>query len=113
MPELILASTSPARRALLDSLGVPYRAESPGVDESVAEATSAEEAVAELALRKARAVHERHPNAFVLGADQLGWFENRRLGKPADRAAARAQLSAMAGKTHALFTGVCLLGPSF
>jgi septum formation protein len=111
MSDLILASTSPARRALMDALGVRYRAEPPGVDEAVAEGTSAEAAVAELALRKARAVLARHPGALVLGADQLGWFEGRRLGKPADRAAAREQLGAMAGKTHALYTGVCLVGP--
>ena len=109
--ELYLASTSPARRALLDGLGVAYRAESPGVDEAVDGEPSAAEAVALLARRKAEAVRARHPGALVLGADQLGWFEGRRLGKPADRDAARGQLRALSGKTHALVTGVCLLGP--
>jgi septum formation protein len=112
MPTLILASTSPARRALLDALGVPYRAESPGVEETVSSGASAQQAVAELAERKARAVQARHPEAFVLGADQLGWFEGERLGKPADRGAADRQLSRLAGQTHELWTGVCLLGPA-
>lgn len=111
MRPLLLASTSPARKALLDALGVPYRAESPGVDEAVPSGRSAKEAVAELAERKARAVRERRPEAWVLGADQLGWFEGERLGKPADREAAARQLSRLSGKTHELWTGVCLLGP--
>lgn len=112
MKALLLASTSPARRALLDALGVPYRAESPGVDETVRPGLSAKEAVAELAERKAQAVHRRHPEAFVLGADQLGWFEEERLGKPKDREAAARQLARLAGRTHELWTGVCLLGPT-
>lgn len=111
MRELILASTSPARRALMDALGIAYRTESPGVDEEVPSTLSAREAVAVLAERKAAAVQARHPGAWVIGADQLGWFEGERLGKPADRAAAARQLSRLSGHTHELWTGVCLLGP--
>ena len=109
--ELYLASTSPARRALMDALGVAYRTEAPGVDETVDAALPASEAVALLAKKKAEAVRSRHPEALVLGADQLGWFEGRKLGKPKDREAARAQLSALSGRSHSLVTGVCLLGP--
>jgi septum formation protein len=108
---LILASTSPARRALMDALGLPYRTEPPGVDEGVPPGTSAREAVAILAERKARAVADRHPGAWVIGSDQLGWFEGERLGKPEDRAQAKRQLAQLSGTTHSLFTGVCLLGP--
>src|SRR5262249_29961031 len=68
---LLLASTSPARRVLLDGLGVSYVAEAPGVNEDVPPGTSVEDAVRMLALRKARAVASRHPDALVLGADQL------------------------------------------
>src|SRR5687767_14142839 len=92
MSPLILASTSSARRALMDGLGIPYRAESPGVDEDVSPTLSARQAVQELARRKARAVHARHPEAWVLGADQLVDVEGEVLAKPADRDAARRQL---------------------
>src|SRR5690606_9912586 len=85
MKALILASTSSARRALMDGLGLPYRAESPGVDEAVSPTLSAREAVQELAARKARAVQARHPEAWVLGADQLVEVEGEVLSKPADR----------------------------
>jgi septum formation protein len=108
---LLLASTSPARRALLSGLGVPFTAEAPGVDEDVPPGTSPRAAVALLAERKARAVATRHPGAWVLGSDQLLDLDGRALGKPADRAAAEAQLRALSGRTHLLHTGVCLVGP--
>jgi len=111
MSPLILASTSSARRALMDGLGVPYRAESPGVDEDVSPTLSAREAVQVLALRKARAVHARHPEAWVIGADQLVQVEGEVLSKPADRDAARRQLGKLLGHTHDICTGVCLVGP--
>ena len=110
MRPLLLASTSPARQALLASLGLPFVAVAPGVDESLTEGVSAEEAVRTLAQRKARAVAEKYPLALVLGADQLGEVEGQLLGKPSGRAAARAQLRALSGRTHRLLTAVCLLG---
>lgn len=97
----------------MDGLGIPYRAESPGVDEVVPGRTSAADAVAMLAERKARAVAARHPNALVIGADQLVAFKGRTLGKPPDRAAAKEQLAALSGNTHDILTGVCVVAPSF
>ncbi len=111
--ELILASTSPARRALLDGLGLPYRAVAPEVDEAVPEGTPPPHAVALLAERKARAVQERHPQALVVGADQLVALAGHALGKPPDAAAALKQLKALRGRTHEILTGVCLVGPGY
>jgi septum formation protein len=111
MSPLILASTSSARRALMDGLGLPYQAEAPGVDEEVSPTLSAREAVQVLAARKARAVHARHPEAWVLGADQLVEVAGEVLSKPADREDARRQLGKLLGNTHDICTGVCLLGP--
>ncbi|WP_043710528.1 Maf family protein [Corallococcus macrosporus] len=111
MSELILASTSSARRALMDGLGLAYRAEAPGVDEVVSPGVSVTDAVRVLAARKARAVHQRHPGAWVLGADQLVEVGGEVLSKPEDRSAAREQLRKLVGNTHAIHTGVCLLGP--
>ena len=111
MRDLILASTSSARRALMDGLGIPYRTEAPGVDEAVSPHLSAEEAVLELAARKARAVKDRHPGAWVLGADQLVEAGGEILTKPVDRDDARRQLGRLMGRTHDIHTGVCLVGP--
>jgi septum formation protein len=111
--ELVLASTSPARQALMTGLGLPYRAEAPGVDEVVAPGTPAQQAVAILAERKARAVAKRSPLALVIGADQLGSIDGDHLGKPNDEADALRALQRLAGRTHSLFTAVTVVGPGF
>lgn len=107
---LVLASTSPARQALLGALGLPFLTVAPGVDESCVAGASLEEVVRTLAERKARAVAARYPEALVLGADQLGEVEGRVLGKPASRDEARLQLRALAGRRHRLLCAVCLVG---
>jgi septum formation protein len=109
--EILLASTSPARRALMDGLRLPYRAVAPGVDETVPRQTSVRDAVAMLARRKAEAVRTRSPDAWVIGADQLVDLGGRRVEKPADLLAARAQLRSLLGRTHEILTGVCVLWP--
>src|SRR5215468_7595251 len=107
---LLLASTSPARRALLDGLGIPYTAEAPGVEEDLPAGTAVDAAVRMLALRKARAVAARHPGALVLGADQLAEVDGQVLGKPGSREEARAQLASLLGRSHRLLTAVALVG---
>lgn len=111
--ELLLASTSSARRALMDGLGLPYRAVPPEVDEVVPPGTPPHHAVALLAERKARAVYSRFPRSLIIGSDQLVAFQGQSLGKPPDAAAARAQLGSLRGKTHEICTGVCVVGPGF
>jgi len=107
---LLLASTSPARRALLDGMGIPYTAEAPGVEEDLPAGTPVDDAVRMLALRKARAVSARHPDALVLGADQLAEVDGRVLGKPGSREEAREQLDSLIGRDHRLVTAVALVG---
>lgn len=111
--ELILASTSPARKALLGSLGLPFRAEAPGVDEAFAPGLTPAQAVALLAERKARAVWAKHAQALVIGSDQLVSVDGTPVGKAPDAKGARAQLEKMAGRAHDIFTAVCVVGPGF
>ncbi len=111
--ELVLASTSTARRALMEGLGLPFRIVAPGVEEVVPPGMSPQRAVAMLAERKARAVAARFPRALVIGSDQLVSLDGHALGKAPDAAAARAQLSSLRGRTHDIFTGVCVVGPGF
>ncbi len=107
------ASTSPARRALIATLGLPFGFEAPGVEEDVPSGTAIEDTVKMLARRKAQAVFQRHPEGLVVGADQLVAFEGAALGKPKDRDAARAQLRRLSGRTHQIVTGVCVLARGF
>lgn len=111
--ELILASTSSARRALMEGLGLPFRIVAPEVHENVPAGTPAQHAVAMLAERKARAVANRFPRALVIGSDQLVAAGGQTLGKPEDEAAARRQLGALRGKTHEIHTGLSVIGPGF
>lgn len=111
--QLILASTSSARRALMDGLGLPYVVEAPGVDEVVPAGTPPQHAVALLAERKARAVFSKKPRGLIIGSDQLGSINGQPLGKAATAAEARAQLASLRGRTHELFTGVCVIANGF
>jgi septum formation protein len=109
MMDIILASTSPARRRLMEGLGIDWRAVAPGVDEAVAPGTGAREAVALLARKKAEAVRRQFPEALVIGADQMVEIDGRSLTKPPTRDAARAQLSLLLGRTHDVVTGLCIV----
>jgi septum formation protein len=111
--ELLLASTSSARRALMTGLGLPFRAVAPEVDEVVTPGTPPSHAVALLAERKARAVYARFPRSLIIGSDQLVSLQGTALGKPENADAARAQLKSLRGKTHDIFTGVTVVGPGF
>jgi septum formation protein len=114
--ELVLASTSPFRRRMLEAAGLSFRVVPPDVDEAVLIHRLASEsakptppAVAEaLARAKAEAVSARRPDALVIGADQVLALGNELLSKPKDLAVARRQLELLRGKTHNLFTAVAL-----
>lgn len=109
-PPLILASTSPYRRELLARLGLPFRCESPGVDETRRPDEDIDRYVARLALEKAAAVAARHPGALVIGADQACVLDGQVLGKPGGRDAAFAQLRKASGRWLSFRTGVALVG---
>ncbi|HEY6992936.1 MAG TPA: Maf family protein [Xanthobacteraceae bacterium] len=110
---LVLASKSAIRHAMLRAAGIPVEIEPADVDERALEAAGAArdagEVAALLAHAKARTVAARRPGRLVLGADQTLAFGERRFSKPADRAAARAQLEALRGRTHELHTAVALV----
>lgn len=114
--ELILASTSPRRRELLQKLGYRFTACSPGVDEGAVAAASAdrppEELARELARQKARAVFARHPDAAVLGADTVVALGEHVFGKPSGPEQAQAMLTQLSGREHRVCTGVTVCFPA-
>ncbi len=116
-PALILATASAARRAVLAAAGLRFTAEAAAVDEAaIKESARAEgippgEAAMLLAEAKAQRIARRHPEALVIGADQLLVCDGRWFDKPPDMAAARAQLLALRGRPHELMTAmVCWRG---
>ena len=109
---LVLASRSSARRAMLEAAGIPVEIEPADIDERALErnAPGAAETVARmLAREKARAVAARRPERLVVGADQVLALGERRFSKPADRAAAQAQLKELRGRTHELHSAAALV----
>lgn len=113
---LILASTSPYRRALMERLGLPFRTVSPDVDEAAEASRLAREvggdyprSLAEhLARAKACALVEVEPDATLIGSDQLVAFGDQILGKPGTPEAAIEQLAMLAGSTHRLVTALAV-----
>ena len=109
---LVLASGSSIRRALLEAAGIPVEVRPASLDERTVEAGAPSEdpgAVAALLARaKALRVAAEVPGRLVIGADQTLALGRRRFDKPADRAGARAQLQALAGRTHELHAAVAV-----
>jgi septum formation protein len=111
MPTLILASTSGYRRALLARLWPALAWQAPGTDETPRPGEPPGALVRRLAAAKAAAVAQRHPGAVVVGSDQVAELDGLTLGKPGDRAAARAQLAACSGREVVFHTAVCVCAP--
>lgn len=108
MTRLILASTSPYRRELLSRLRLPFDTARPDVDETPLPGEAPDALALRLARAKATAAAAAHPEAWVIGSDQVAAFDGRRLGKPGSRDNAIAQLWEMSGREVAFLTAVAL-----
>ena len=106
---LILASSSPRRRELMEATGLPFQVITADAEEL--KTGNPEALVMENARRKALAVWKLHPDCLVLGADTVVYQEGLVLGKPRDDEDARSMLRSLSGKWHSVFTGVCLIKP--
>lgn len=108
---LILASSSKYRKELLARLGVSFSSISPDVDEDSykAQGLAAVELAETLAFLKAEAILKLHPDACVIGSDQVAEIDGEILGKPHHREGAIKQLMLLQGLEHALVTSVCIL----
>jgi septum formation protein len=108
MRRLVLASTSPYRKLLLERLRVPFETASPDVDESEKPGESPSITALRLAEAKARAVAPRFPDALIIGSDQIAALGALRLNKPLVHDVAVEQLKAARGKTVSFHTALCL-----
>jgi septum formation protein len=109
---LVLASASPRRADLLREAGIAFQIAPADIDESERVGESPEAYVERLAREKAEAVWRSRPAAFVLGADTTVVADDQILAKPLDSADAARMLRLLAGRSHRVLTGVCLMGPS-
>src|SRR6201985_339916 len=112
MNPLILASTSPYRRMLLERFGLPFETVRPEVGEEHIAGENPSERALRLAVAKAEAVAARHPGAVVIGSDQVAAAGQKVLDKPGDAATCRSQLATLSGTDARFYTGCAVIGPS-
>jgi septum formation protein len=109
LPPLILGSTSRYRRELLERLRLPFTVVAPEVDEAPLPGEAPAALAQRLALAKARAVAELHPQAVVIGSDQVADLDGRTLGKPGSHERALAQLQQLSGRRAVFHTAVAVV----
>jgi septum formation protein len=106
---LVLASSSPYRKALLERLGIPFETAAPHVDERPLRGESPRDTALRLSGLKAQAVRQSHRDALIIGSDQVALGDGRLLGKPGDHTSALRQLRAISGRIAEFHTAVTLL----
>lgn len=112
MKTLILASTSPFRKIILEKLNLAFECAKPNVDETALIDETAIELVERLAIEKAKAVAGEFPNALIIGSDQVALSEGKILGKPHNFENGFKQLTSFSGKAVEFHTGLCVFDSS-
>ena len=108
MKKLILGSTSPFRKEILAKLNLTFDCAKPNIDETAFENESPVELVERLAIEKAKAVANEHPDALIIGSDQVAMCDGEILGKPHNFENAVKQLEKFSNKTVVFYTGLCV-----
>ncbi|MDI1302743.1 MAG: Maf family protein [bacterium] len=106
---LLLASSSPARRQLLERLQLPFLCVSPDIDETPLAGEPISNLVSRLSKAKACTLAARHPDTLIIGSDQALSLDGEILGKPGSHERARQQLQKLSGRDVTFHTGLCLL----
>lgn len=110
-PKLVLASSSPYRKQLLERLGIPFVTASPSVDELPVPGETAKQLAKRLSISKAQAVASDYTHSIIIGSDQTADINGELLGKPGTEDKACDQLLKCSGQTVTFYTGLCLLSP--
>ncbi len=108
---IVLASASPRRQELLRNAGIAFTVQPADIDEAPLAGESPRDCAERLAREKALAVFQSNPQRCVLGADTIVVVDDVILGKPCDAEDAARTLRLLSGRTHAVITGVCVVGP--
>ena len=112
MNKIILATTSPYRKATFGYLSIPFEVEGSNVDESKVERNNPEKLVKILSKLKAEAVAGNHPDTIVIGMDSVGYFNNKILEKPKSKEEDFQRLKMLSGNNHQFYTGVYIVNTS-
>lgn len=108
MARLVLGSSSPFRKALLEKLDLSFDCDSPDIDETPLEGESPKDMVARLAKLKAQAIAVRHPQSIIIASDQCATLDGKIIGKPGDHKSAVKQLQEARGRTVTFYTSLCV-----
>lgn len=106
--QIILASRSPRRKYLLEQAGIVFSVKPADVDEALALDEYPEGYVKRLSMEKAELISDRHPSAWIIGADTIVVAEDQILEKPVDKTHAKQMLEKLSNRKHSVFTGVCI-----
>ena len=108
MTRIVLGSSSPFRKALLEKLDLSFDCDSPDIDETPLKNEHPKDMVVRLAKQKADAIATRHPQSIIIASDQCATLDGKIIGKPGDHEAAVAQLTAASGRTVTFYTSLCV-----
>jgi len=111
-PEIVLASTSPFRKELLERLNLSFITDSPDIDETPINNESPKDYVLRLSLKKAETVAKRHPDSLIIGSDQCSVLNGEIRGKPHTHENAVKQLTESSEQRVSFLTGLCLYDSS-
>jgi MAF protein len=109
MERLILASSSPYRRKLLQRLNIDFKSIASEIDETRLQNETPQDLVERLSISKAQHIAEKYTNTWIIGSDQVALLDNQILGKPGNQSKAFEQLELCSGKEVIFITGVCLM----
>ena len=108
MKTLVLVSTSPFRKIILEKLQLPFQCAKPDIDETAHKDETPQALVERLAIEKAKAVTSQYPSALIIGSDQVAVCEGEILGKPHNFDNGVVQLTKFSGKSITFYTGLCV-----
>ena len=109
MARIVLGSSSPFRKSLLEKLDLSFDCDSPDVDETPLKGEHPKDMVARLAKAKAQVVAAKHPQSIIIASDQCATLDGKIIGKPGDHDTAVEQLKAASGRAVAFYTSLCVM----
>ena len=106
--KIVLASSSPRRKELLQEAGIDFIVDASSIDEVLDETLPLEKKLEKLAIDKAKPIHEKYPNDIVIGSDTTVYFNNQVIGKPKDQNDAKEILTQLSHHKHTVYTSVAI-----